>query len=273
MNQPTKGQPVSQQPVVLCLSGLDPSGGAGLSADIESIAAQGGHCAGIATALTVQNSRGVSDFQPISRDFIARQLAELLDDMQFSAIKTGMLADANLAKLVCNLAQDHAESPLVIDPVIKAGKRSLALPDLIDALRELIGHATVCTPNLPEAAVLAECDEDEIDLMVRWFANTGCRYLLLTGGQCDNQRVINRLYDLQSNPLQDPKLIQTLSWPRLTGEFHGTGCTLAATLATRLALGESMQTASRKAQTFTWKSLQSPCTPGTGQQFPNRLGK
>lgn len=258
-------------PNILILSGHDPSGGAGMQADIEAVAANSGHAASVITALTRQDTRNAYAVQPVDDDFFAACIDTLLDDMSFAAIKTGVLASVGqveiVARLVDRLAEDLADVPLVVDPVlVAAGGGELAGDPVGRALRaRLFARARVITPNADEARRL--CDgEPDIDRCGAALVETGC-HALITGGDEDggqgNDDVINRLYAPDGS-------IQTYRWPRLTGRFHGSGCTLAASLAARLATRQPLPEAVAGAQAYTWRTLQSGFRAGTGQSIPDR---
>src|SRR5690606_4473575 len=148
----------TSRPVVLCLSGHDPSGGAGLQADIEALIAQGCHAAPTVTALTVQNTVNVSDFRVLDREWVLAQANAVLHDMPVAAVKLGMLGNLEMVDTVVEILQAHPHLPLVCDPVLRAGGGgSLGKDEVGYALREnLLPLARIVTPNLPEARILAE---------------------------------------------------------------------------------------------------------------------
>ncbi len=266
-----------QKPIVLCFSGADPCGGAGIQADIEAIASMRCHATTITTALTVQNSQGVTDFTVIPDEQLRAQSQAIIDDMPIAAIKTGMLANRAIVATIADIVATQPNIPLVVDPVISANTgANLSAPGFANSLRQqLLPVATIITPNLPELYQLAP-DSKDITEACRQIANTGCEYVLVTGthdiaqdrgaavaGE-HNEEVVNRLY-------QHGKLIDTQRWPRLPGEYHGSGCTLASALAALLARGHDMVTATRHAQDYTWHSLASAARLGQGQYHPDRF--
>ena len=253
------------RPVVLCLSGHDPSGGAGLQADIEALIAQGCHAAPTVTALTVQNTVDVSDFRVLDREWVLAQANAVLNDMPVSAVKLGMLGSLEMVDTVVEIMQAHPHLPLVCDPVLCAGGGgSLGKNEVGYAMREkIMPLARIATPNLPEAQILAElpngtADECAAKLLPR------CQNLLITGGHGTEQEVHNRLY------CQDGSQ-HTFTCARLPGEYHGSGCTLASTLAGRLALGQELVSAVETALDYTWRTLRDAEQPGKGQYVPRRL--
>ena len=255
----------SSRPVVLCLSGHDPSGGAGLQADIEALLAQGCHAAPAVTALTVQNTVNVSDFRVLDRQWILAQANAVLADSQVAAVKLGMLGSLEVVDTVVELLSQHPHLPMVCDPVLRAGGGgSLGKDEVGYAMRErLLPLATIATPNLPEARILAELPDGSADQCAEKLLPF-CKYLLITGGHGDEQQVHNRLYSRDGQQ-------HTFTCERLPGSYHGSGCTRASALAGRLALGEQLQSAVRSALDYTWRTLRDAEQLGQGQFVPRRL--
>lgn len=251
------------RPNVLILSGHDPSGGAGLQADIEAVAALGAHGASVVTVLTRQDTRNVYDVVPVAEDFFAACIDTLVDDLRFGAIKTGVLASAGQVRIVAELATRLPDVPLVVDPVlVAAGGGELAGDPVGRALRDkLFAQATIITPNADEARRLCDGERD-IDRCGAMLVEAGC-HALITGGDEDGADVINRLYSPDGTT-------ECYSWPRLAGRFHGSGCTLAASLAARLAIGASLPDAVAGAQRYTWRTLDNGFAAGSGQSIPDR---
>ncbi|PCC97616.1 hydroxymethylpyrimidine/phosphomethylpyrimidine kinase [Halopseudomonas pelagia] len=253
------------RPVVLCLSGHDPSGGAGMQADIEALIAQGCHAAPTITALTVQNTVDVSDFRVLDREWVMAQANAVLNDMPVSAVKLGMLGNLAMVDTVVELMQQHPALPLVCDPVLRAGGGgSLGKDEVGFALREkLLPLALIATPNLPEARILAELPEGTADECAAKLLPY-CRNLLITGGHGEEREIHNRLYCRDGGE-------HTFICQRLPGNYHGSGCTLASALAGRLALGEELVSAVKSALDYTWRTLRDAEQPGHGQYVPRRL--
>lgn len=247
------------RPVVLCFSGLDPSGGAGLQADIESIAALGGHAAVVCTALTVQDSQRVHGFEPVSPELIRRQAEAVLADLPVGAVKLGMLGSGAIAAVVADLLTRHPDIPVVLDPVLAANSGgSLAVDDLAQGLLRLFPRATVVTPNSLEARRLAETDD--LAEAVNRLARLGARHTLLKGGHEAGDCLVNRLY-------RGVEVIYESTSPRLSGEYHGSGCTLASALAAGLAAGLEMVPAVMQAERFVTGALQRADRPRPEGQF------
>ncbi len=251
-------------PLVLCLSGHDPVGGAGLQADIEAIAAQGAHAIGIITALTVQDTQNVRRVSATAPTLMAEQIACVLDDCNIAAIKLGLLGDAEQVETIC-AAVDRCSAPLVIDPVLRAGGgATLANTATTQALLEqLIPRATVITPNAAEARRLAP-GLNTLDACADALLARGCEHVLITGGDEPTQTADNVWYTQNAAP-------RRFVWPRLPGPFHGAGCTLASALAARLALGEPIELALQSAQAYVHRCLAHAQRIGHGRLIPARL--
>jgi hydroxymethylpyrimidine kinase/phosphomethylpyrimidine kinase len=247
------------RPVVLCFSGLDPSGGAGLQADIETVAALGGLAAICCTALTVQDSQRVYGFDTVSPDLIRRQAEAVLADLPVGAIKLGMLGSGAIADVVGDILAAHPHIPVVLDPVLVANSGgSLAGDDLAQGLLRLFPLATAITPNTIEARRLAETDD--LDAAVAGLARRGARHLLLKGGHEPGPLLLNRLF-------QGTLELYRSETPRLAGEFHGSGCTMASALATGLAAGLDLVAAVRQAEQFLGRALARADRPRSEGQF------
>lgn len=252
-------------PVVLTIAGHDPIGGAGIQADIEAIAAQGCHAASVITCLTVQDSRDVSALHPVEPAIVLAQARAVLNDLPVAAIKIGLIGSAAMAEAIGRLIDDYPATPVVLDPVLAAGGGTdLGNDELIASLRkQLLARCQLITPNLAEAQRLSGRARDEDCAAI--LLDAGARAVLLTGADAleDTDKVINRLYRRECPPL-------LYEWPRLPHGYHGSGCTLAAACAARLALGESLEEAVDTAQRYTWNSLQRAHCAGHGQHLPRR---
>jgi len=261
----TRPSPDPSRPVLLCLGGHDPVGGAGIQADIETIAALGGHTASAITCLTVQDSRNVRALHPVAARLFRDQAEAVLGDMAVAAIKIGLIGDAALVPVIAELLRRHPDVPVVLDPVLAAGGGSnLARDDLLAAIRaQLLPLTDLLTPNLAEARRLTGLDT--ADDCAAALQAAGARCVLLTGTDEveDELQVINRLY------CPDGKN-EHWHWPRLPHSYHGSGCTLASACAALLAHGLDMFDAVAQAQDFTYQSLQAGWRPGHGQHLPWR---
>jgi hydroxymethylpyrimidine/phosphomethylpyrimidine kinase len=243
-------------PLVLSFAATDPTGGAGLQADVLTLAALGCHPLSVATAVTVQDTHGVARVEALEAQLVAEQAARLLAELAVAAFKIGVIASAANAQAIAALLAAHPRVPVVLDPVLASG-RGDALADAAtrEALREaLVPRATVLTPNTLEAHALGG---------VAACLARGCRYVLVTGTHAETPEVVNTLHSAQGVERED-------RWPRLPGSFHGSGCTLAAAIAARLAHGDPVPAAVRAAQDYTWRALERGFRPAGGQYLPVR---
>ncbi len=259
-------------PIVLTFGATDPSGGAGLQADILTIASMGCHPLSVVTAVTVQDTGGVDDILPIDAEWVSDQARAVLEDMPVAAFKIGLLGSVENIAAIAEVISDYPDIPLVFDPVLASGRGDeLADEDMLDALRELLlPQTTILTPNSIEARRLIQDednDEDNPDLAecAKRIVQLGCEYVLVTGTHEHTPKVINTLYG------ENGLLVRSDSWARLSGIYHGSGCTLASAIASLLANGLSMNEAVKEAQEFTWQALQYAFRPGMGQHIPDRL--
>jgi len=251
-------------PIVLAFAASDPTGGAGLQADILTIAAMGCHPLSVLTAFTVQDTSGVESLRPIEPEWVDAQARRLLAEMRVDAFKLGVLGSAQNIAVIAGVLAEHPQIPVVCDPVLASGRGdALASAEMIDALREMIlPQSTVVTPNSLEARSLAA--ERDLDACARKILAMGCEYVLITGTHESTEEVVNTLYDTGGVVRQD-------RWQRLAGSYHGSGCTLASALAAALASGASAPEAARDAEEFTWQALAAGFAAGAGQLIPNRF--
>jgi hydroxymethylpyrimidine/phosphomethylpyrimidine kinase len=252
-------------PTILCLSGFDPSGGAGIQADIESIASMGGHAAPVITALTVQNTQNVDYFQAVETQLFSDQVNKLLDDVQVKAIKIGMIGSLNIIESIGDILKQNPDLPVIYDPVLAAGGgTSLTESGMLDAIREFIlPYTTILTPNSPEARTLS--NENELKDCGKTLMKQGCDAVLLTGTHEDDKHVNNIWF-------QDGQYIETFSWDRLPHEYHGSGCTLASAIAALIAQGLDPFNAVNEAQDYSWNTLKHAFKISPkGQLIPNRF--
>ncbi len=235
---------------VLIVAGSDSGGGAGIQADIKTVTVLGGYAATAITALTAQNTEGVFGVLPIPTDFIRQQIEVVLDDIGADAIKTGMLHDtAVIETLAAVLRARAATIPLVVDPVMAAkGGARLIDPDAVEALKaQLIPHATVLTPNLPEAEILcgrAIADVAAMQAAGEQLLRLGCRAVLVKGGHLAGDTVTDVLVTTGGSS-------RIWESPRIHSRHtHGTGCTLASAIATGLAQGLAIEEAVDRARDY-----------------------
>jgi len=334
---------ITGRPCVLVFAGLDPSGGAGIAADLQAVAAQGAHALTVATALTVQDNDRVYAVRPVDPAMLLRQAQALIDKMAISAVKIGITGSAAnalaIAEVIARLRERQPELPVVLDPVLASGHgdllsrddAALALAPLLPLTTLLtpngpealalasahahahagagagVGPATLLTPNGPEALALAIAHAQAVtnadagvgvrahnaspEALAQALRARGCRHVLITGGHGDGDEVINRWFgpgaghgaagrdvgapgaarsDAAAHDPGSPPEQREWRWPRLAGEFHGSGCTLASAIAAQLALGLPTAVALEQAQHYVYAALRDAYAVAPGQRIPLR---
>ena len=253
----SSASPPAGPPAVLAFAATDPTGGAGLQADLLTAASLGCHPLSVVTAITVQDTTGVGELQPLDAALVERQARCVLGETRVGAFKLGVLGSVDNVRAIARVVADHPKVPLVLDPVLASGRGDpLASETIIAALLEhLVPRTTIATPNSIEARRLG----GEKALLSR-----GCRYVLVTGTHEPGAQVVNTLYGPNG-------LARAERWERLPGEYHGSGCTLASAIAAFLALGRDVPAAVHEAQDYTWQALAAAFRSGKGQLTPDRL--
>lgn len=255
---------------VMSFAASDPTGGAGVQADLLTLASMGCHPLSVVTAITVQNTSGIDALLPLGADWIAHQARVLLDEIPVAAFKLGALGSRAGAEAIAKLLAEQPQVPVVVDPVLASTRGDALSADvLIDTLREdIFPLATVATPNGAEARILAGSGRDDPALTLaecaRRLLALGCRNVLVTGTGEPTPEVVNTLYDASGETRE-------ARWTRLPGSYHGSGCTLASAIAARLAHGAALAEAVFEAQEFTWQALAAGYRPGAGQHLPDRF--
>ncbi len=252
------------RPIVLSFSGHDPSGGAGIQADIETLVSHQCHAVSVITALTEQDTRNVKRLIPQSSENIISQAKTLLDDMAVNAFKIGLIGHHETALAIYAILKQYPDIPVVFDPVLAAGGGAdLGNDRLVATLVDLLlPCTTVLTPNSDEARKLANLDDlDECGLSL---LEAGSEYVLITGTHESTPSVQNQLF-------HDERCWETYTWERLPESYHGSGCTLATSVAALIAHGLSPIQAVLEAQEYTWNSLNTAYRTGRGQYNPNRF--
>jgi hydroxymethylpyrimidine/phosphomethylpyrimidine kinase len=299
---------VDTRPCVLVFAGLDPTGGAGLTADAQAIAGQGAHALTVCTALTVQDNDRVAGVQPVETELVLRQARTLADKMVISAIKIGITGSAENARAIADFIRQLRERgiwngagaglhalPVVLDPVLASGHGDLlSRDDAVQALAPLLPLTTILTPNGPEAKALTGATQaDAQGLALRAL---GCSNVLITGGH-DHGGGGGRAggggggagggargsgdggggdsgsvgaSDEVLNRWYGPAAPREWRWPRLDGAFHGSGCTLASAIAGQLALGLPTAVALEHAQHYVYHALRDAYAIAAGQRIPLR---
>jgi hydroxymethylpyrimidine/phosphomethylpyrimidine kinase len=256
-------------PAVLTFAATDPSGGAGLQADLLTLASMGCHPLSVVTAITVQDTSGVEGIQSIDADWVSDQARAILEDIPIAAFKIGVMGSVENIAAIAEIVSDYPEIPLVFDPVLASTRGDeFASEDALEAMRQMIvPQTTVLTPNTLELLRLALGeDEDRVpaDKLARRLTDMGAEYVLVTGTHDSTLDVINTLYG-------DSGVMRSDRWQRLAGSYHGSGCTLASAIAATIARGLDIEEAVREAQDYTWHSLKFGFRPGMGQFIPDRM--
>jgi hydroxymethylpyrimidine/phosphomethylpyrimidine kinase len=256
------------KPCVLVIAGHDPSGGAGIQADIETLSSLGCVPLTIVSALTAQNTEKFAGLTATEPSFLARQLELLLEDFAIAACKIGLLDSAEQVPVICDALGQLKSMPVVLDPVLAATRGpGLADADLQGALlSEFSSRAHLITPNFLEAQsllahVLPTPGEDQYGPALN---QAGFDYARITGTHAPTAKVANTLFHAGES-------IDRSEWERLPGEYHGSGCTLASAITAGLAHGRDMRSAVIEAQHYTWQSLKHALQLGHGQAHPNRF--
>lgn len=240
-------EPVTGVPVALTIAGSDSGGGAGIQADLKVFFALGCHGTSALTALTAQNTRGVTGIHPVAPDFVVEQIETVVEDLAPAAAKTGMLASRSIVEAVAEATRRLA-LPVVVDPVfVSANRDRLLEEDAVEALKKLLlPHALVVTPNLFEASALTGTEITELGGMedaARSLYDLGPRAVLVKGGHLPAGDAVDVLY-------MGAEMLH-LGAPRFdTSDTHGTGCALSAAIAARTALGDDIEAAVRFAKGY-----------------------
>ncbi|MBO3639039.1 hydroxymethylpyrimidine/phosphomethylpyrimidine kinase [Acinetobacter soli] len=254
------------RPTVLCFSGLDPSGGAGLQADIEAIGQSGAHAAIACTALTIQNSQQVFGFEATSKELLLAQANAVVGDLPIRCVKSGMLGTTENIAALAEFLRAHPDYQYVLDPVLVANSGG-SLGDqatLVKAFVELIPLATVITPNTVELRALTGLDNIE-DATQKLFDLDAQAILVKGGHEATPDHIRNQLF-------VKGELVAESTCPRLEGEYHGSGCSLASFIAGRLALGDELKIAVQHAEVWLFGVLKNAETPvPNGQKIPKRF--
>jgi hydroxymethylpyrimidine/phosphomethylpyrimidine kinase len=262
--------PPVPHPVVLSFAASDPTGGAGVQADLMTLSALACHALSVLTAVTAQDTAGIDGVLPVAPDWVDRQARVLLADIAVDAFKIGLLGSRENVEVVAAILADYPGVPVVFDPVLASGRGdALANAAMIAAMREaLLPRTTLLTPNSLEARRLADDGRGAESLPLAECAHRlialGCGQVLLTGTHEDTPQVENALYDSAG-------LVRSDRWPRLPGSYHGSGCTIASAVAAYLARGHSLADAVGQAQDYTWHALAAGFLPGHGQYIPDRF--
>lgn len=242
-------------PIVLSIAGSDPSGGAGIQADIKTISAIGAYAATAITAVVDENTHSVSGIYPVPTDFVLGQIDSVITDIGADAIKIGMLHSPELIRVLAKKIQTYGVKHIVLDPVMVATSGdSLMKQGLAEALKsDLLSLATIITPNIPEAEQLLQrsiLTKEDMYVAVRDLADQFSTSVLLKSGHLQGDVLTDLFYN------QESKSIEELSSPRIdTKNTHGTGCTLSSAIATYLALGNSLSESVSFAKEYIYQAI------------------
>jgi len=260
-------------PAVMTFAATDPSSGAGLQADILTLASIGCHPLSVVTAITVQDTLGVDNVMVLDAEWINEQARAILEDMQVSAFKIGMPGSVENIAVIAEIMADYPDTPLLIDPILSSGRGDdLSSDEMQAAMIDLLfPQATLITPNSLEARRFAFFDDENedvenatLDESAQRLLGMGCEFVLITGTHERSTEVVNTLYG-------ENGLVKAYNWERLPGSYHGSGCTLTAAIAACLAHGLTIEEAVAEGQEYTWQSLQNAFRPGMGQYIPDRM--
>ena len=257
-------------PVVLTIAGSDSGSGAGIQADLKTFAAHGVHGTSAITAVTAQNTLGVTAVQEVDLDVIAAQIDAVVEDMHPVAVKTGMLSSPEIVRLVAAKANEYGWQTLVVDPVMVASSGARLLRDeAVETYRtELLPLATVTTPNLLEATELTGIEiasPGDAREAAKAISVLGVKYVVVKGGHME---VAGESRDL----LYDGRDFVEFGLPWIdTTSTHGTGCTFASAIAAQLALGGDIESAFRSAKQFVWEAMNAAYPVGQGHGPLNQM--
>lgn len=265
MTMPAQG--ASERPCVLVFAGADPSGGAGVYADVQAIAAVGAHALPVVTVLTVQDNNRVHAVFPVPVEQVRAQAVALIATIPIAAVKIGIVGSREnalcIAELLIRLKTVQPDLPVILDPVLASGHGdALTREDAVSVLEPLLAHATLITPNLPEAAALCP-DALEPTAQAAALIRRGAQHVLIKGGHGAAEMISNQWFSASG-------ATQTWLSPRLDGAFHGSGCTLASAIAGYVVTGSTMRNAIEQGLDFCQRALGQAFAIGAGQAIPER---
>lgn len=259
--------------VILAIAGSDPSGGAGIQADIKTVSALGGYAAAAVTAVTVQNTRGVSVVEYLAPELVAQQVEAVMEDLRPAAVKIGMTGSAATIEAVATVLRRHDAANIILDPVMRStGGRALLPPEAVETLCDtLFPLCRLITPNLPEASALLGMPVSTVEQMrtaaERLHARYGCA-VLVKGGHLDAATATDVLFDGTWHLYTSPRIPSR--------NLHGTGCTLSSAIAALCAAGDPLAEAVGKAKAYLGRAIEAaaPLHIGSGNgplwHFPDR---
>ena len=239
---------------ILSIAGSDPSGGAGIQADLKTFSARGTYGMAVMTALTAQNTQGVTGVHEVPSAFVSEQIAAIFDDIRVDAIKIGMISNADIAMTIADSLRHHVEVPVVLDPVMVAKGGARLLPeDAVQAVRDdLLSMAAVLTPNLPEAAALLDEDvAQDRDTMLKQgekLRTLGAQAVLMKGGHLEGNQSPDLLVTAIGHEWFESERLETAN-------THGTGCTLSSAIAAEIGKGKDLSEAVKAAKAYVHNAI------------------
>lgn len=247
------------------MAGHDPSGGAGIQADIESIANAGCHAATVITSLTTQNTSKVVDVLPQDPESFRKQISLILEDMDIAACKIGMIGSIELIDII-HSELSEINVPIVLDPIMSSATGQAFADEKIckKMIASLLPLTTIITPNSIEAKALTQ--SNDLTTAANKLLDYGTNSVLITGSHEETDDVTNSFYTKSDSSID-------YHWERLPDTFHGSGCTLSSRIAALLALGSNLKMAVELAQGYTWNTLKYGMKLGRGQAQPDRFFK
>ncbi|MGI6217334.1 MAG: bifunctional hydroxymethylpyrimidine kinase/phosphomethylpyrimidine kinase, partial [Coriobacteriales bacterium] len=256
------------KPSILTVAGSDSSSGAGIQMDILTAAALGVHATCAVTAVTAQNTLAVSKVVPIDPDVLASQIESVFEDIMPDAVKIGMLVNERSASAVSEKLAEHPEVPIVLDPVLSSTTGAMLTdPSIVSSLfGNLLCQATIITPNIPEAELIAHMTIEgasDIERAAKTILGYGANAVLITGGHAGGETCTDHLY------MKDMEV--ELETPRRIGEFHGTGCSMSTAIACGLAKGMNILASVQHANMMMSEMLKHPTDMGHGSQIIDPL--
>ena len=245
---------------VLVLSGLDPCGGAGVSADIETINQFGVTPLPIITTLTVQNTQSVKSAQAVDVKLITEQFNHLKEDVDFSVVKIGLLSSNTQIQIIASLLKTCEAITVVLDPVVSSSTGQQLLEDqaLKTLKQDLLPMVTVLTPNVAELIALSSMNDEQ-----KAIESLPCEWVLLTTTDTSDEQIEHRLY-------HHAQCVERFTYIKLPGNYHGSGCTLSSAISALLASGVDVDIACKRALDYTYQSLLNAKSIGKMQYHPNR---
>ena len=251
--------------IALTIGGSDPTGGAGIQADLKTFKSFGVYGLSIPTALTAQNTNGVTGIYDLPSGFFSNQLDTLLKDIKPDALKTGMLSSSEIIKIIAEKIKQYSLKNLVIDPVtVSSTGVPLVNDNALEFMKDyLFPLAKVITPNIYEASLFTGIniqDEEDMKKAAIKLKGFGSETVIITGGHLERQTIDLLLYEGEFLSLQREKI---------EGEYHGTGCVFSSAITACLALGYDVRETSVKANEFVWKAIKSAFSIGKGMKILN----